>query len=120
LNASGSASLTLKGLSGGNHTVAVSYSGDNHYAPEASSPLTIVITPDSSATTFSIVGYSVNPLTIEPPNPTNTGDSVTMTANVVPSIPGALSGQVVFSGPGSRWGERLANFRIADRLLPRQ
>ncbi len=98
LNASGSASLTLKGLSGGSHTIAASYSGDNHYAPEASSPLTIVVTPDPSATTLSIVGYAVNPLTIEPPNPTNTGDSVTMTATVVPSIAGALSGPVVFSG----------------------
>ncbi len=98
LNASGTASLTLKGLSGGSHTIAVSYSGDNHYAPGASSPITIVVTPDPSATTLSIVGYAVNPLTIEPPNPTNTGDSVTMTATVVPSIAGALSGPVVFSG----------------------
>jgi trimeric autotransporter adhesin len=98
LNDSGLASLTLKGLSGGSHTIAVSYSGDNHYAPGASKALTIVIAPDSSATTLSMVGYAVNPLTIEPPNPTNTGDSVTMTATVVPSIPGALSGPVVFSG----------------------
>jgi hypothetical protein len=47
---------------------------------------------------MSIVGYAVDPLTAEPPNTTNAqASTVVMTATVVPSLPGALSGEVVFS-----------------------
>lgn len=104
LDSSGSVTLTLKGLSGGKHTVAATYSGDSHYAPEASSTLTVVITPDSSSTSLTVVGYAVNPLTVEPPNATNTGDTTTMTAIVVPAISGALSGPVIFSSGGTTLG----------------
>ncbi|MGB6687760.1 MAG: Ig-like domain repeat protein [Terracidiphilus sp.] len=114
LDSDGAASITLKELSGGSHTVAVSYSGDNHYAPAASETLTINILPDSSSTSMSIVGYAVNPLTAEPPNPTNAeASTVVMTATVVPSIPGALSGQVVFSSGSTVLGSAIVTGKTA-------
>jgi sugar lactone lactonase YvrE len=109
LGADGSAALTLNGLSGGTHTVAASYSGDEHYAPEASGTISISILPDSTIIGLAIVGYAVNPLTAEPPNPSNTGDSVVMAAEVVPSIGGALSGPVVFSSGGKVLGSAEVN-----------
>lgn len=93
----GVASLVIAGLTGGPHQVAASYSGPGPYAPVSSSILTVTIVPDSSVTTLSVIGYASNPLTAEPPNSTNTGDTVTMTATVVPENPGALSGPVVFT-----------------------
>ena len=105
LNTSGIASISLKELSGGSHSVAVSYSGDIHYAPAASDTLTITISPDKSSTSMTIVGYAVNPLTAEPPSAGNTqASTVVMTATVTPSIPGALSGEVAFSSGDTQLG----------------
>ena len=105
LNASGTASITLTGLTGGNHLIAAKYSGDALFAPGATTgTITVVIQPDASSTTLAIVGYAVNPITAEPANATHTGDTVTMTATVVPAFPGALSGTVVFSAGGTTIG----------------
>jgi sugar lactone lactonase YvrE len=104
LDSSGSASIAVTGLSGGVHSISASYSGDSIYAPASSSALTVQIVPASSATTLSLLGCAANPTSAEPANSTNTCDTVVMTATVVPSTPGALSGPVVFSSGSTALG----------------
>jgi len=104
LDSTGAASIAIPGLSGGTHKVSASYLGDSIYAPESSSALTVTILPAASSTTISILGFAANPTTAEPPNSANTGDTVTMTATVVPSTPGALSGPVTFSSGATNLG----------------
>ncbi len=105
LDSSGAASIVLTGLSGGSHAVTAQYQGDTHYGSKTSSALTVTILPASSATTLALVGCAADPTSSEPPNSTNTCDTVTMTATVVPSVPGALSGApVVFTSGGTTLG----------------
>jgi hypothetical protein len=104
LDSTGAASIAITGLSGGSHEVSASYLGDAVYAPGSSSALPVVIAPASSSTTLSILAYAANPTSAEPANPTDTNDTVSMTATVVPSIAGALSGPVVFSSGGTPIG----------------
>jgi hypothetical protein len=103
---SGAISLVLNGLTGGTHAIAASYVPDatSIYAPISSSVLTVTVVPATSSTTISLLGYAANPTTAEPPNTANNGDTVVMTATVVPSTPGALSGTVVFSSGGTVLG----------------
>jgi len=103
LNASGSVSIVLT-LSGGIHAVAAQYSGDSHYAPLASSPITVTIEQDASSTALAIAACVSDPLSSAPNNATNTCDSVTMTATVVPSVAGQPTGEVTFSSGGKSLG----------------
>jgi hypothetical protein len=105
LSSGGTASIVLKGLSGGSHAVAASYSGGPLYAPASSKTLTVVIEPAASSIQLAVFGFAASPLTAEPTPPNiSGGDTVTMTATVVPSIPGSLSGPVVFSSGGTTLG----------------
>jgi sugar lactone lactonase YvrE len=106
LNAAGTASLVLTGLTGGSHAIAASYapSVTSIYAPVSSSTLTVVIVSATSVTTLAIDGLAANPLTAEPGNASNIGDTVSMIATIVTSVPGALSGPVVFSSGGTVLG----------------
>lgn len=98
MNGAAQASIVLSNLSGGTHLIAASYSGDKTYAPSSSSPLTVTISPATSSTALSVFGFAAGPLTAEPSPPEIAdGDSFTMTASIVPSIAGSLSGSVVFS-----------------------
>jgi sugar lactone lactonase YvrE len=104
LDSTGAASIVLSGLSGGSHSVTVQYQGDTNYGSKTSDVLIVEIVPATSATTLSLVACAADPTSAEPPNSTNTCDTVVMTATVVPSISGALSGPVVFSSGGTTLG----------------
>jgi sugar lactone lactonase YvrE len=87
------ASFSFVGLTGGQHAITASYSGDSNYAYSASSPLAVTV---GTSTTVTV-------LTITPPsnqytNPTsaNLGQTVTFTAVVSPSLPGTPTGTVTF------------------------
>jgi sugar lactone lactonase YvrE len=104
LDSTGAASIALTGLSGGDHAVTVQYQGDTNYGSKSSGVLTVEILPASSATTLSLLACAADPTSAEPANSTNTCDTVVMTATVVPSTPGALSGPVVFSSGNTALG----------------
>ena len=116
MDASGTASFVLTGLGGGSHLVAASYSGDAIYAPASSTTLTVKIVPAASTTTLSILGYAADPTTAEPANASNSGDTVVMTATVVPSTPGALSGPVVFTSGGTTLGTAFVSGSTANSI----
>jgi len=96
LSGSGSVADILSNLSGGTHSVVAVYSGDNTFAPESSSTLTVTVVPDSSTTALTVTGYASNPISAEPAGAA-TGSSLTMTAVVVPSASGAFGGSVTFT-----------------------
>jgi hypothetical protein len=105
LNGSAQASIVLPSLPGGNHLVAGSYSGDHTYAPSSSSALTVTILSATSSTALSVFGFAASPLTSEPTPPEiSGGDFVTMTATIVPSLAGSLSGSVIFSSGSTTLG----------------
>jgi len=105
MSGSAQASIVLPALSGGSHLVAASYSGDAIYAPSSSSATTITISAATSSTALSVYGFAASPLTSEPTPPEiSGGDAVIMTATILPSIAGSLSGPVVFSSGGTTLG----------------
>lgn len=85
---SGTAVITLTGLSGGSHSVTASYSGDTTYnASSTASALIVVVSPLGTAT-----GLTASPTS------TTSGSPVLLTATVtVPSSPTTIaSGSVIF------------------------
>ncbi len=96
LSTSATVADVLSNLSGGTHSVVAVYSGDNNFAPESSSTLTVTVVPDSSTTALTVTGYASSPISAEPAGAA-TGSSVTIAATVVPSAPGAFGGAVTFT-----------------------
>lgn len=83
------ASITLNNLTGGQHAVAASYSGDNSYAP-SSSTLTISIGRTTDTVTLTKDGFVVPPSAVP-------GSSVALTATITPSAKTAPTGTVTFT-----------------------
>ena len=83
LNA-GAASFTAPALTGGPHTLGVSYSGDSSFAAGTQQE-TISIGKQASATTLKLSTTSINP-----------GQPVTLTATVTAATSGSPSGTVTF------------------------
>ena len=83
------ASCTTTYTSALSDVVSAAYAGDNNFATSNSSPLTVSITPAATATN----------LTVDDANPV-VGQSVTFTATVAVSAPGAATptGTVTFAG----------------------
>jgi hypothetical protein len=71
LGSGGTATLTTSALTGGTHTITAAYGGDSNFLPSNSSPITQVITPQTTTTTLT------TSLT-----PAPQGQSITLTATV--------------------------------------
>ena len=93
--ANGSASFNTSALSVGSHNITVTYGGDANFATSTSTILTQVV--DKASTTTTLTGA---------PNPSNVGQTVTLTATVAPVSPGAGSptGTVTFSAGAATLG----------------
>ena len=91
------ASVTLKGLTGGKHTLAASYTGDNNFAP-SNTTLNVTVAQTTSATTLSVLGVNLNPNSAQP------GTNITFTATVIPSTSTTPLGTVTFTSGGVTLG----------------
>lgn len=84
--------VSLKGLTGGNHVIGASYTGDNNFAP---SNMTINITVAKAASSTTVVaggtGVFQNPVSAQP------GTLITFTASVVPGASTIPTGTVTFT-----------------------
>lgn len=94
------AQLTVAGFLGGTHTLTAAYSGDTNYTASTSTVLTQTINRASSSVT---VGASSNPASF--------GQTVTLTATVVPSVSGGTATGTVtfFDGASSLGSANLSN-----------
>jgi hypothetical protein len=91
--ANGIVTFTTSALSSGTHTISASYSGDANFNPSTSQPLNLVVTPPLNQPTATSLSVG--------PNPANVGQSVTMTATVIPLAgTGPVTGTVTFSDNG--------------------
>jgi uncharacterized protein (TIGR03437 family) len=98
---SDTASFTTSSLAVGTHSITAVYGGDASYTGSTSSPLPQTVNQSSATdTTTTLISSS---------NPSVAGQSVTFTATVAPTGPGAPSGVVVF-WDGSN---ELGNFALA-------
>ena len=97
LNASGQAQLSTSGLSVGNHSIAVSYSGDvpNGFDPSSGNLIGNPQVVNKANTTVGVTAF--------PSNPSGTGQTITFTATVNPVAPsvGTPAGSVTFNRNGS-------------------
>jgi hypothetical protein len=85
LNASGIATLSIAKSIVGMHPLSAAYSGATNFAASTSATVDLTVTQDSTTTTLA---SSVNP--------SNTGQSVTLTATVTSQFGGAPGGTVTF------------------------
>jgi uncharacterized repeat protein (TIGR03803 family) len=90
LNGSGVAVLNYSGLSMGTHSVRAVYQGQNGYADSTSNAVQQVVTLPLSTTTVTST-----------PNPSMSGQQVTITATVGPNGPPQPTGTVGFASNGS-------------------
>ena len=86
LNASGVATLAMSSLAGGTHAISVIYAGDTNFATSTSAALSQLVRSGTSTTLASNA------------NPSTFGQSVTFTATVTGTAPGAVTptGTVTF------------------------
>ncbi|MEU4684224.1 beta strand repeat-containing protein, partial [Streptomyces xinghaiensis] len=91
VDASGTAALTLDTLGVATHTVTADYSGDGTYDPSSGSDTHLV---NQAATLVQVTSS---------PDPSVSGQEVTLTANVLPIAPGAgtPTGQITFTVDGT-------------------
>jgi len=90
LSAAGTATLSISGLNGGNHTISVEYNGDTNYASLGSANAVITVVPAGSATTLSITTTAINPVS------TTAGSAIVFSSTLTPSIAGAFTGTVSY------------------------
>lgn len=90
----GVASVVLTGLTGGQHTITATYTGDSTYGPSYGN-LTITVAKASSTTALALNLTSTKPASASP------GDSITLTATVTPGTSTAATGTVTFSVNGT-------------------
>ena len=90
-----SASISTAGLSAGSHSIKADYSGDSHYLASTAQPIPFTV---NAATTSTDLTSS--------PNPSNAGQSVTLTATVSVVSPGqgTPTGLVTFSDGATQLG----------------
>lgn len=84
------AKIILNGLTGGNHTISASYSGDLLFAP-SNTILTITVAQASSTTALTTSGGNQNPSSAKP------GDPLTLIATITPGAVTVPTGQVTFT-----------------------
>ena len=96
-SATGTASITLTGLTGGKHTITASYSGDNagFYSSTSASALTVTVATVTTTTTVSVTAPDSNPTAANPSTTANV-QTVTLTAFVTPLFSGTPTGTVTF------------------------
>jgi hypothetical protein len=96
LDSSGTATLNTTKLTAGTDSITATYSGDTTYASSTSSPVAVVVAQASSATTVTAS-----------PNPSVTGEPVTLTARVVAQSPGSgtPTGTVTFFNGSTNLGQ---------------
>jgi sugar lactone lactonase YvrE len=90
LNSSGTYSDSLAGLSGGSHTIQVTYNGDGNYASGSSSVLNLTISQATETEVESVTTDAAGPYSSAP------GDPVTIGFTITPSVPGVFTGNVNF------------------------
>jgi sugar lactone lactonase YvrE len=88
------ASISLTDLTGGQHVLSASYSGDANYASSASGLLDLTIGTATSTTTLTVT--VTNP-TYNPYPSENPGGSITLSAQVTGLVPGTPTGTVTFN-----------------------
>ncbi len=84
------AKITLTALTGGNHTISASYSGDLLFAP-SSAILTITVAQASSTTAITTTGGNQNPSSATP------GTLLSLIATITPGASTVPTGQVTFT-----------------------
>jgi hypothetical protein len=89
LNA-GTATLTTASFSAGSHSLTASYGGDNSNGASTSKAVTLTVAQAKTTTTL-----------VVSPNPSSPGQSVTLTASVIPST---ATGTVTFTDGGTNLG----------------
>jgi len=94
-SATGTASIVLPNLTGGQHTITASYSGDDLYSSTSSSPLIVSVATSTTTTTAFVNAPDTNPTAANPSTPT-TSQIVTLTAVVTPPLSGTPTGTVTF------------------------
>jgi len=92
----GTATFTLSGLSGGQHTLYAQYPGDGvNYAAATSTPsLVIMVAQATSSTTVAIATTAIAPLSAA------VGDPITFSSTLLPGSPGFFSGTVNYVSGG--------------------
>jgi hypothetical protein len=98
LDSYGMAQLVVPNLESGPHRIVAQYSGDPHYNPSSSPPVSVTSRPPSDVTVTTRTTVVVSP------SPIVEGDTVTITATVVQTGPGAPAqptGPVTFTSDSS-------------------
>ncbi len=103
LNSAGQTTITLTGLTVGTHSIVANYGGNQDFAASVSVPFSLQVT--GAATTIQLSAT---------PNPTQVGQTVTLTATVTSST-GVPSGMVTFQTAQATLGT--ANLNTAGQAL---
>jgi hypothetical protein len=98
----GTASLTTTNLPTGTDSITAVYSGDSNFSGSASTAVSQTVNKASSSTTLK---SSLNPST--------SGQSVTLTANISGQFSGVATGTVTFSNGGSSLGSSAVSSNMA-------
>ncbi len=88
--------VPLKGLTGGKHTIAASYTGDNNFAP-SNTTLSITIGQATSTTSVSAPGTLNLPSVAQNPTSTQAGVAIVFQAIITPAATTLPTGTVTFT-----------------------
>ncbi len=100
------AQLSISTLSLGSHTLTAQYNGDTKFAGSTSTPMTETVNPSVTTTT---VSPNINP--------SNLGQSIVITAVVVPSAGGTVTGTVTFLDGTTSLGTAVVASNMAQLSL---
>jgi hypothetical protein len=103
---SNTAQLSVSTLSLGSHSLTAQYSGNPNYAGSTSAPVTETVNPSVTTTT---VSPNINP--------SNLGQSIVLTAVVVPSAGGTTTGTVTFLDGTTSLGTAAVSSNLAQLSL---
>jgi hypothetical protein len=102
-----SVSFPLTGMQGGTHTITATYAGDANYTGSTSAALTQTFT---QGTTTTSIASSVNPAAL--------GQTVTLSATIVPSVSGsAVGGTVTFFDGATAVGTAYPSNNVAQLAI---
>jgi sugar lactone lactonase YvrE len=99
----GTASIQTTALSGGSNMVYASYAGDSNYQPSTSSIITASVATAPTLTSLTLTTSHVNPVS------QLVGTPMTLTAQVMSSVSGVLSGTVDFMSGTTMLGSATLN-----------
>jgi len=100
--ASGTATFTISTLNGGADKITAQYPGDSNFAKSTSPALNQTVSP---ATTQTALASSINP--------SGVGQSVTLSASVVPEFGGTVTGTVTFYNGNTKLGSSKVSTGLA-------